>query len=68
MQVCEKCWRPGRGIDHAELGRTARQRREQRGISLRACAIQLGISEAFLSLLERGKRNWTRELYHKATR
>lgn len=49
-------------IDHKATGEAVREFREQHKVSLREVARRLGISPAFLSDLERGRRNWTYEL------
>lgn len=67
MKECGKCWGTGQVIDHKRLGREVRRRRLRAGVSLKAAAINLGISSAFLSYLESGKRAWTPELYRKAS-
>lgn len=45
-------------IDHKATGQLARQRREEKGISLRSIAREMKISAMFLSHLERGLRHW----------
>lgn len=68
MKPCEKCWGTGEAVDHEKLGKKARKRRRRAGFSLKQAAVVLGVSEAMLCLLENGKRNWTKELYEKATK
>ncbi len=68
MKDCEKCWGTGHEIDHQHLGQLARAGREQAGLSLKDAATHLGISGCYLSLLERGKRAWSKPLWHKASR
>lgn len=52
-------------IDNHALGSKIRNYRERAGISLKALADHLGISESQLSLLERGKRAWSEKLFLK---
>ena len=68
MKECDKCWGTGKVIDHRRMGREARMRRLSDQTSLKSAASYLKISPAFLSLLERGKRTWTQELWEKASR
>lgn len=48
-------------IDHKKTGIIARNKRVRVGLSLRAVARKMKVSPAFLSDLERGRRNWTEE-------
>lgn len=48
-------------IDHAATGAKARELREAKKKSLRKTAIALGVSAAYLSDLELGRRGWTQE-------
>lgn len=52
-------------IDHVATGNDVRGERESRGKSLRLVAREVGISAPYLSDLERGRRNWTEELFDK---
>lgn len=67
MSVCPKCWGSGVVVNHEERGYSARCHREHYGYSLAQQARRLGISSSMLSMLERGKRSWTRELWERAT-
>ena len=49
-------------IDHESTGRLARMIRKQSGITLVVMAKRMKISVAYLSALERGQRNWSKEL------
>ena len=49
-------------IDHECTGRLFRAGRKKAKLSLREMARRLGLSAAFVSDLERGRRNWTEEL------
>lgn len=51
-----------RVVDHEATGKLWRETRKGLGISLRALAKELDVSAAYLSDLERGRRNWTEEL------
>ncbi len=46
-------------IDHVATGESARRRRKQSKASLRSVATKMGVSAAYLSDLELGRRNWT---------
>jgi hypothetical protein len=50
-------------VDHQAAGAAVRQRRIARGISLRSFARVMEISPSYLSDLERGRRNWTKNLW-----
>jgi predicted transcriptional regulator len=56
---CRACGGTGREISHIETGKKMRQLRTDADISLREVARRLGISGAYLSDMEQGKRNWT---------
>lgn len=45
-------------IDHHSTGRMMREYREHHGISIREVARRMGLSAAYVSDLERGRRNW----------
>lgn len=68
MKPCEKCWGTGVEQDQQALGLAAWRARAERCESMAAAAQRMGISFSYLSLLEAGKRKWTKELYQKATR
>jgi transcriptional regulator with XRE-family HTH domain len=53
-------------INHVEAGGRVRALREKNNISLRRLAAALKKSPAFVSDLERGRRNWTSELFAAA--
>lgn len=46
-------------VDNVETGKEFRRQRERAGISLNSVAKKAGVSAAYLSDLERGRRNWT---------
>ena len=50
-----------RVVDHEATGAYWRKRREKNAISLRALALQMECSAPFLSDLERGRRNWSKD-------
>lgn len=62
---CHCCNGTGTEMDHAAIGKRCRDIRVGNKISLRELARQLGYSAAYLSDLEKGKRNWRRELIEK---
>lgn len=49
-------------VDHEATGAEWRGVREGAGVSLRSLARTMGVSAAYLSDLERGRRNWTEEV------
>jgi len=49
-------------VDHEATGAYWRKRREKTAISLRALSRQMECSAPFLSDLERGRRNWTKDI------
>lgn len=53
-------------LDHAKCGDSVRERREAKNKSLRWLAHRMKVSPAFLSDLERGRRNWTRIRFEQA--
>lgn len=56
---CDKCSGTGLVNDPRVTGQLLRKEREQAGVSLRALAGKLEVSAAYLSDLERGRRNWS---------
>lgn len=54
--------------DNVEIGRIIRKLRIKKGWSLQIAAPKLGVSYPHLSLLERGKRDWTEENISRAER
>lgn len=52
-------------IDHQKAARLVREARKKKKLSLRDVAKQLGFSAAYLSDLERGRRNWSSDLFDK---
>lgn len=55
-----------RQVDHSATGAALRDRRIYKRLSLRSLATELGISAAYLSDLELGRRNWTEERFAEA--
>jgi transcriptional regulator with XRE-family HTH domain len=53
-------------VDHVEAGRTIRAARLKTDLSLRQFANLLRVSAAYLSDMERGRRNWSDEKYQRA--
>ena len=52
--------------DHEEIGSIFRKLREKKGWSLIKAAKKMSVSYPHLSLLERGKRDWTEENISRA--
>lgn len=48
--------------DNVQMGKICRELRQRNGKTLQAVSQQMGISVPYLSSLERGLRNWTRDL------
>lgn len=66
---CHCCGGTGEETDHAALGAKMRSLRQSKGLSIRQLARKLRFTPAYLSDLEKGKRNWRDELvnaYEKA--
>lgn len=59
QKACTHCKGTGNQIDHEALGADMRKEREAAGVSLRSMAKAMAFSAAFLSDLERGRRNWS---------
>ena len=55
-------------IDHTKAGRKIRKHRKARNVQLNDLATELGITDGYLSDLERGKRNWTQKRFSEAHR
>jgi predicted transcriptional regulator len=53
-------------IDHEKTGAAIRKRREKYGIEQKKLADDMGISRAYLSYLEAGKRQWDESLFDRA--
>lgn len=53
-------------VDHKRCGVVVRLARRKAGLSLRQVSSRLGVSVAYLSALELGKRNWTQDLFERA--
>jgi len=56
---CDKCGGTGRIESPVLAGSFRRKIRKQYGHSLRAVATQMGVSAAYVSDLELGRRNWS---------
>ena len=59
---CHCCDGSGSETSQVAIGHTMRCLRLKKLIGLRVMADRMGISHAFLTLLEQGKRNWTAKL------
>lgn len=53
-------------IDNLKAGEEIRREREVANISLRTLAKRMGFSAAYLSDMERGRRNWSNARFEKA--
>lgn len=60
-QICPHCGGTGQKIDHQKLARLRHQSR----CTLKEIASKMGISLQYLSDMERGRRNWSPNLYKK---
>lgn len=54
-----------RVIDHVATGKKVRDARESVHLKLDALASAAGVSKQYLSDLELGKKNWTKERYER---
>jgi len=52
-------------IRNVQAGEMIRELRERKGISLRAVADELGLSAPFISDLELGRRNWSKDRFNE---
>jgi transcriptional regulator with XRE-family HTH domain len=66
---CPYCDGTGRVIDNKVMGQEMRALRQRKGVSGRTLATAMGISAAYLSDLELGRRNWHSNIisHYKAT-
>lgn len=48
--------------DHEMIGRVAREKRKLVDLTLTEVGVAMGITAAYLSLLEKGQRRWNKEL------
>jgi transcriptional regulator with XRE-family HTH domain len=55
-------------FQHGETGAAARKVRKRKKVALRSMAKKMGISAAYLSDLERGRRNWNVDLVNRFER
>jgi len=66
---CHCCGGTGKELDHARVGSELRAYRAVRNLTMARVAKRMGLSESYVSELERGKRNWNDALverYRKA--
>jgi helix-turn-helix protein len=63
LDECLHCGGTGMALDQLAIGQYARDQREKAKQSLRSVADQMAISAAYLSDLERGRRNWSQGLW-----
>ena len=57
-QLCTRCHGTGYEVDDKALGQEMRLVRLRKGLSLRDCAQQMGITPSYLCDLELGRRRW----------
>lgn len=60
-KICQKCGGTGKQIDHDVLV----AKRHASGKTLSAVASKMGISIAYLSDMEHGRRNWSPDLLRR---
>ena len=60
-RVCPRCGGSGKVMDDKKIGALMRDIRKKAGVSLRAVALQLGLSAAYVCDLELGRRGWNAE-------
>lgn len=54
--------------NHQKIGKSVRKQREQLKRSQGEVANAIGVTTAYISDLELGKRNWTEELFNKVVK
>lgn len=59
MCDCPLCEGTGKVTDNIGIGQQMREERKNAGLSLRTVAKRLGVSAAYVSDLELGRRNWS---------
>jgi helix-turn-helix protein len=64
-KVCPRCHGTGYLHDYEDLGQRMNRLRKKAGRSLKSVAVQMGVSEGYLSDMERGARPWTPDLMTK---
>jgi len=62
---CRCCKGTGKTYDHREIGRTVKDARKAAGLKLWEVHRGSGYTVSYISDLEQGRRNWSRELYEK---
>ncbi len=62
---CRHCQGSGEQIDSVKTGRDLRRQRKLSAMSLRHVAQRMGVSAAYLSDLELGRRHWREALIAK---
>lgn len=55
---CQACGGTGKEINHWELGKLMRVKREKAGVGLRQISRAMHYSAPFISDIERGQRRW----------
>lgn len=64
-KLCQRCNGSGLEPDHSETGKLMRAKREDASLSLRDVAERIGISAAYLSDMELGRRAWASDMIAK---
>lgn len=59
---CPQCGGTGTVLDSGALGKKLRALREISGVTVQGLARRMGLHKSYVSYLEAGKRNWTREM------
>jgi transcriptional regulator with XRE-family HTH domain len=70
LRICPRCGGSGTVLDDKKMGAFMRSIRIKSGLSGRELARRMGVSAAYLSDLELGRRGWNEERrakYRKAT-
>jgi predicted transcriptional regulator len=62
---CQTCGGSGKVVDHVDIGKWIKGRRERASKTLREISVSLGTSVSYLSDLERGRRAWRKDLYDR---
>jgi hypothetical protein len=58
---CKPCNGTGRVPDRRAIGKKFNAMRRDARLTLRAVAVKMGISISYLSDMEQGRKNWSRE-------
>jgi predicted transcriptional regulator len=64
-KICPRCHGAGYLHDYEDLGSRMRGLREKAGLPRNAVSTRMGVSEGYLSDMERGDRPWSPDLMTK---